>query len=65
MDEKSNISHGETEDSWDDYIIEEHAVAHPLDSREVRYVLSKRMPILTTAAKHTAFGSLERNIANH
>ena len=39
-----------------------YVVAHP-KSKDAKYVLNKLMPVLTTAGKHTAFGSLERNAA--
>jgi len=38
----------------------QNAVAHP-ESKDAKYVLSKLLPVLTTAGKHTSFGALERN----
>ena len=35
-------------------------MAHP-ESKDAKYILSKLLPVLTTAGKHTSFGALERN----
>ena len=37
-----------------------NAVAHP-ESKDAKYVLNKLLPVLTSAGKHTSFGTLEKN----
>ena len=39
-----------------------NAVAHP-ESEDAKNVLNKHLPVLTTAGKHTSFGTLERNLS--
>ena len=40
----------------------QNAVAHP-DGKDVKYVIKKLLPVLTTAGKNTSFWALERNAA--
>ncbi len=37
-----------------------NAVIQP-ESKDAKYVVNKNLPVLTTAGKHTSFGTLERN----
>ena len=37
-----------------------NAVAHP-DSKDAKHFFNNLLPLLTTARKHTSFGTLERN----
>ena len=36
------------------------AVAHP-EIKDAKYVLNELLPVVTTAGRHTSFGTLERN----